>query len=41
VPLIEIVFEPDLKDGEEAGALVKELIFILTELQTCDCRMEG
>lgn len=41
VPLMEIVFEPDLKDGEEAGALVKELSLILSTIETCNCKMEG
>jgi len=41
VPLMEIVFEPDLKDGEEAGALVKELLQILLTIGTCNCKMEG
>ncbi|XP_019870818.1 glutamyl-tRNA(Gln) amidotransferase subunit B, mitochondrial [Aethina tumida] len=40
VPLMELVFEPDLKDGEEAAALVKELTAILQRLQTCSCKME-
>lgn len=40
VPLMELVFAPDLADGEEAAALVKELILILTRLGTCSCRME-
>ncbi|XP_046684541.1 glutamyl-tRNA(Gln) amidotransferase subunit B, mitochondrial isoform X2 [Homalodisca vitripennis] len=40
VPLMEIVFEPDLSNGEEAAALVKELILILTSLNTCLCKME-
>lgn len=40
VPLMELVFAPDLSDGEEAAALVKELILILTRLGTCSCRME-
>jgi len=40
VPLMELVFEPDLTDGEEAAALVKELVLILTSLGTCNCRME-
>ncbi|XP_055679866.1 glutamyl-tRNA(Gln) amidotransferase subunit B, mitochondrial [Lutzomyia longipalpis] len=39
-PLMELVFEPDLTDGEEAAALVNELILILTRLGTCSCRME-
>lgn len=38
---MEIVFEPDLSDGEEAAALVKELILVLTRLGTCSCKMEG
>lgn len=40
VPLMELVFEPDLTDGEEAAALVKELILILSRLETCSCKME-
>uniref|UniRef100_A0A182K571 Glutamyl-tRNA(Gln) amidotransferase subunit B, mitochondrial n=1 Tax=Anopheles christyi TaxID=43041 RepID=A0A182K571_9DIPT len=40
VPLMELVFEPDLETGEEAAALVKELILILTRLQSCSCKME-
>lgn len=38
--LIEIVFEPDLCDGEEASSLIKELILLLTSLQVCDCHLE-
>lgn len=41
VPLMELVFEPDLEDGEEAAAMVKELMLILTRLETCSCKMEG
>lgn len=41
VPLMELVFEPDLSDGEEAAALVKELVMILQRLGTCSCKMEG
>lgn len=41
VPLMELVFEPDLSDGEEAAALVKELILILQRLNACSCKMEG
>ena len=41
VPLMELVFEPDLKDGEEAAALLKELITILQRIGTCSCKMEG
>lgn len=40
VPLMELVFDPDLTDGEEAAALVKELILVLSTLETCNCRME-
>lgn len=40
-PLIEIVFEPDLKNGEEAACLVKELILILRQLEACSCKIEG
>lgn len=41
LPLMELVFEPDLSDGEEAAALVKELCLVLTRLGTCSCKMEG
>lgn len=41
VGLMELVFEPDLKDGEEAVACVSELVRILEFLGTCDCKMEG
>ncbi|XP_015108735.1 glutamyl-tRNA(Gln) amidotransferase subunit B, mitochondrial [Diachasma alloeum] len=40
VPLMEFVFEPDLSDGEEAAALVKELSLVLQRLNTCSCKME-
>lgn len=40
VPLMELVFDPDLTDGEEAAALVKELVLILSILGTCNCKME-
>ncbi|XP_034232499.1 glutamyl-tRNA(Gln) amidotransferase subunit B, mitochondrial [Thrips palmi] len=40
LPLMELVFKPDLSDGEEAAALVKELILVLTRLGTCSCKME-
>lgn len=40
VPLMELVFEPDLETGEEAAALVKELMLILQRLGTCSCKME-
>jgi aspartyl-tRNA(Asn)/glutamyl-tRNA(Gln) amidotransferase subunit B len=38
---MEFVFEPNLKDGEEAAALVKELALILQRLDTCSCKMAG
>jgi hypothetical protein len=38
---MELVFEPDLETGEEAAALVKELMLILQRLGTCSCKMEG
>lgn len=41
VPLMEVVFQPDLSDGEEAAALVKELVTILLRIGTCSCKMEG
>lgn len=41
IALMEIVFEPELKDGEEAGALVKELCLVLERIGTCSCKMEG
>ncbi|XP_054275280.1 glutamyl-tRNA(Gln) amidotransferase subunit B, mitochondrial [Macrosteles quadrilineatus] len=40
VPLMELVFEPDLVNGDEAAALVKELTLVLTKLNTCLCKME-
>ncbi|XP_063987650.1 glutamyl-tRNA(Gln) amidotransferase subunit B, mitochondrial [Diachasmimorpha longicaudata] len=40
VPLMEFVFEPDLSDGEEAAALVKELSLVLQRLNACSCKME-
>lgn len=38
---MEFVFEPDLVDGEEAAALVKELAFTLQLLGVCSSKMEG
>lgn len=38
VPLMEIVFEPDLSTGEEAAALLRELTLILTRLKVCSCK---
>lgn len=38
---MEIVFQPDLQNGEEAAALVKELCLILQSINACSCRMEG
>lgn len=40
-PLMELVFDPNLSDSEEAIALVKELVLILERLNTCTCKMEG
>lgn len=40
-PLMELVFDPQLSDSEEATALVKELVLILERLNTCTCKMEG
>ncbi|XP_076622255.1 glutamyl-tRNA(Gln) amidotransferase subunit B, mitochondrial isoform X1 [Colletes latitarsis] len=40
LPLMELVFEPDLSNGEEAAALVKELCLILQLINTCSCKME-
>jgi aspartyl-tRNA(Asn)/glutamyl-tRNA(Gln) amidotransferase subunit B len=40
VPLMELVFEPDLSNGEEAASLVKELILIFEIIETCSCKME-
>jgi aspartyl-tRNA(Asn)/glutamyl-tRNA(Gln) amidotransferase subunit B len=41
IGLMELVFAPDLIDGEEAAALVKELSLILTKINTCTCKMQG
>lgn len=38
VPLVEFVFEPDLTNGTEAAALLKELAIILTRLGVCSCQ---
>lgn len=38
VPLMELVFEPDLSTGEEAAALLRELSLILTRLGVCSCK---
>jgi aspartyl-tRNA(Asn)/glutamyl-tRNA(Gln) amidotransferase subunit B len=40
VPLIEIVTEPDLKNGEEAAAYLTELRKLLRYLDVCDGNME-
>ncbi|XP_029669271.1 glutamyl-tRNA(Gln) amidotransferase subunit B, mitochondrial [Formica exsecta] len=40
IPLMEFVFEPDLVDGEEAAALVKELVLTLQLLGVCNGKME-
>lgn len=41
VPLMELVFEPDLTSGEEAASLLKELSIILTRLEVCSCRAQS
>lgn len=41
VGLIEIVFEPDINESEEAAALIKEIIVILERAGACTCKMEG
>lgn len=38
---MELVFEPNLKNGSEAAALVNELILILRCIGVCTCEMEG
>ncbi|GFY59487.1 glutamyl-tRNA(Gln) amidotransferase subunit B, mitochondrial [Trichonephila inaurata madagascariensis] len=40
IGLMELVFEPNLKNGTEAAALVKELICILKRIETCSCELE-
>lgn len=37
---MELVFDPDLSNGEEAAAMIKELVSILTRLNTCTCKMD-
>lgn len=39
-PLIELVFEPDLRSSLEIVCLVKELIMILKSIEICSCKME-
>lgn len=41
IALMEIVFEPDLSDGDEAAGLVRELVAILRQIESCSCKMEG
>lgn len=41
IGLIEIVFEPEWSDAEEAAALVKEVVMILERAGICSCKMEG
>lgn len=41
IPLMELVFNHDLNNGEEAASLVKELVAVLQALNTCNCKMEG
>ena len=40
IGLMEIVFEPDLSTGEEAASLVRELVFLLKAVGSCNCNME-
>ncbi|XP_054709079.1 glutamyl-tRNA(Gln) amidotransferase subunit B, mitochondrial-like [Uloborus diversus] len=40
IGLMELVFEPDLRNGIEASSLVKELMLILRKINTCSCEME-
>ena len=40
VALMEIVSEPDMRSGEEAGAYLKKLRAIMRYLGTCDGNME-
>ncbi len=40
VPLLEIVSEPDIRSGEEAGRYLKNLRAILQYLEVCDGNME-
>lgn len=41
IGLMELIFEPNLKNGNEAAALVNELILILRSIGVCSCEMEG
>ena len=38
---MEIVTDPDFKNGDEAAAFLKELQLILVTLATCDGKMSG
>lgn len=38
--LVEIVFEPDLVNHHEASSSIKELVFILKSLGTCNCEFQ-
>ncbi|XP_054166130.1 glutamyl-tRNA(Gln) amidotransferase subunit B, mitochondrial-like [Oppia nitens] len=40
IALMEFVFEPDLRNANEAVSLIRELILILKSLDTCSCKME-
>ncbi|XP_031828233.1 glutamyl-tRNA(Gln) amidotransferase subunit B, mitochondrial [Nomia melanderi] len=40
LPLMELVFEPDLSTADEAAALIKELTLVLQSIGTCSCKME-
>ena len=38
---MELVTQPDLKDGEDAASFVKELQLLLRTIGTCDGKMQG
>ena len=40
IPLMELVFEPDLSTAAETAELLRELILVLRYLRTCTCKME-
>ena len=41
IGLMEIVTEPDMRNGAEAAAFVRELRLLLRQLGTCDGNMQG
>ena len=38
---MEIVTEPDLRDGTDAAAMVREMQLLLQAIGTCDGKMDG